>query len=211
MVFVEYLRGAPPDPSFMELGEITHHCHWLKKWFVLLFFFSCHPHLPSPCCAARTSLPCAARAPLLPSPCCDARTTPPSAARAHAGPVARPHARPAVRTCARRSDDKASHPPWPPLPPPIRHPNRAPPIVLPPVRARPPYRRGGRRRGCTRWPSLVRRRITNTTTSRTKPLQIPSPSTESPIPCLLPSIHLLYNFRLLWTTTLHLLQEDGWC
>jgi hypothetical protein len=100
MVFVEYLKRCSTRSKFHVVGGnypplplVT------QKRCVLLFFFPCRPHLPSSCCAARTSLPHAARAPLLPcevapdrsaawprrpcrrsdlpSPCCDTRTSPP--------------------------------------------------------------------------------------------------------------------------------------
>jgi hypothetical protein len=60
MVFLEYLKRYSTKSSFLELGEITDHCHWLhKKRFVLLFS-------PFP-----TTLPSAPRAtppPALPFP-----------------------------------------------------------------------------------------------------------------------------------------------
>jgi hypothetical protein len=60
MVFLEYLKRYSTKSSFLELGEITDHCHWLhKKRFVLHF-----PPFPA-------TLPSASRAtppPALPFP-----------------------------------------------------------------------------------------------------------------------------------------------
>jgi hypothetical protein len=53
MDFVEYLRGDPPTPSCVKLGEITHHYHSLVEndRFV---FFHLPPNAPSSC---RPTLP----------------------------------------------------------------------------------------------------------------------------------------------------------